>query len=301
MGRKRRAPSQFTPTVRSSRAKLRVVEAREIAAAIGVEFVGPMAHGESGGAFDVRTTDGARAVLKLYMGDVLDLGSPAALVDALRARGYPAPATLARGAVDGSAYELQERLPGEPIEQVTPAMLPSVLAINALQRDIGAMGRGPWIDEMVSTILEGRSGYCEHGAMAEHSAETRALLNRCFRIADGARGLRVPDTDVVHYDFSPYNVLTEGNRITGVVDWNGATNGDAAFDLVTLAFYTYDYAVRSELLAAAVAQAGPDAVVLYAAHMVLRSVDWTIRNHEEFEVQWFLGVSTDLLAAVGAE
>jgi hypothetical protein len=275
------------------------VDAREIAAAIGVEFVGRMAHGESGGAFEVRTADGARAVLKLYTGDVLDLGAPAGPVDALRARGYPAPATLARGTVDGSAYELQERLPGAPTEQLTPAMLPSVLALNALQRDIGANGRGPWIDEMVSTILDGRVGYCEHGAMAEHSDETRELLARLLRIADGARGLRVPDADVVHYDFSPYNVLSEGNRITGVVDWNGATKGDAAFDLITLAFYTYDDAVRRELLAAAAAQTGPDAVVLYAAHMALRSVDWTIRNHEELEVQWFLGISTDLLAAVG--
>src|SRR5436190_9086782 len=265
------------------------VEAREIAAAIGVEFVGRMAHGESGGAFDVRTADGARAVLKLYTGDVLDLGAPAALVDALRDRGYPAPATLARGDVDGSAYELQERLPGAPTEQVTAAMLPNVLALNALQRDIGVVGRGPWIDEMVSTILDGRIGYCEHGAMAEHSDESRKLLERCLRIAEGARGLQVSDTDVVHYDFSGYNVLTEGNRITGVVDWNGATNGDAAFDLVTLAFYTYDDAVRSELLAAAATQSGPDAVVLYVAHMVLRSVDWTIRNHEELQVQWFLG------------
>jgi aminoglycoside phosphotransferase (APT) family kinase protein len=107
--------------------------------------------------------------------------------------------------------------------------------------------------------------------------------------------------DTPHYDFSGYNVLTEGNRITGVVDWNGATNGDAAFDLVTLAFYTYGDAVRSELLAAAATQSGPDAVALYVAHMVLRSVDWTIRNHEDFQVQWFLGISTDLLAAVGAE
>jgi hypothetical protein len=277
------------------------VEAREIAAAIGVEFVGRMPHGESGGAFDVRTADGARAVLKLYVGDVLDLDAPAALVDALRARGYPAPATLARGAVEGSAYEIQERLPGSPTEQVTPAMLPGVLGLNALQRDIGVMGRGPWIDEIVSTIVDGRIGYCEHGAMAEHSTEARALLERCLRIADGARGLRVSDTDVVHYDFTPHNVLTGGDRIRGVVDWNGATNGDAAFDLVTLAFYTYDDVVRSELLAAAAAQSGPDAVVLYAAHMALRSVDWTIRNHEELEVQWFLGISTDLLAAVGAE
>jgi Ser/Thr protein kinase RdoA (MazF antagonist) len=277
------------------------MEAREIAAAIGVELVGRMAHGESGGAFEVHTADGARAVLKLYTGDVLDLGAPSALVDALRARSYPAPATLATGSVDGSAYEIHELLPGEPMEQVTPALLPDVLALNALQRDIGAVGRGPWVDEMVTSILDGRIGYCEHGAMAEHSDETRELLARLLRIADGARRLRVSDTDVVHYDFSPYNVLADGDRVRGVVDWLGATNGDAAFDLVTLAHYTFDYALRDQLLAAASERTDPDALVLYAAHMVLRSVDWTIRNHEESEVQWFLGIGTDLLTAVGAE
>jgi len=276
------------------------VDSREIAAAIGVEFVGRMVHGESGGAFEVRTADGARAVLKLHTGDVLDLGAPSALVDALRARGYPAPATLASGAVDGSAYELQELLPGEPLEQLAPAMLASVLAINALQRDIGAIGRGPWIDEMVTRILHGRIGYCEHAAMAEHSDETRALLERLFRIADGARAVQAPDADVVHFDFSPYNVLTDGDRIAGVVDWNGATNGDAAFDLVTLATYTYDDAVRDELLGAAAASTDVDALPLYAAHMVLRQVDWSLRHDDETTVEWFLGISTALLAAVGA-
>ena len=68
------------------------------------------------------------------------------------------------------------------------------------------------------------------------------------RIADAARDVDVSDRDVVHYDFSPYNMLADGDRITGVVDWDGATSGDAAFDLVTLAFYTYDFAVRDELL-----------------------------------------------------
>jgi hypothetical protein len=278
-----------------------VVEARDIAEAIGLELVGRMTHGESGGAFEVRTADGTRAVLKLYMGDVLDLDAPSGLVDALRARGYPAPATLAKGSVDGCAYEIHELLPGEPTEQVTPALLPNVFALNALQREVGIVGRGPWIDEMVSTILDGRVGYCEHGAMTEHSDATRELLDRVFRIADGARGLRVSDTDVVHYDFSPYNVLSDRDQVTGVVDWNGATNGDAAFDLVTLAYYTYDYSLRDALLSAAAAQSDPDAVVLYVAHMVLRSVDWAIRNHREFEVQWFIGIGIDLLTAVGAQ
>jgi Ser/Thr protein kinase RdoA (MazF antagonist) len=276
------------------------VDAGEIAAAIGVELVGPMAHGESGGAFEVRAADGALAVLKVQTGDVLDLGAPSHLVEALRARGYPVPATLSTGALDGTVYEIQERLPGEPLEQLTPALLPQVLALNVRQRDVGLTGRGPWIDEMVTSVLEGRTGYCEHAAMRAHSNETRALLDRLLRIADGARRVQVSDTDVVHYDFSPYNVLTEDDRITGVVDWNGATNGDAAFDLVTLALYTYDYPIRDALLAAAAERTDPDALALYAAHMVLRQVDWTIRHHEELQVQWFLGIGTDLLAAVGA-
>jgi len=70
---------------------------------------------------------------------------------------------------------------------------------------------------------------------------------------------------------------------------------------VTLALYTYDYPLRDELLAAGAAQTDPDALVLYAAHMVLRQVDWTIRHGEASEVQWFLGVGADLLTAVGAD
>jgi Ser/Thr protein kinase RdoA (MazF antagonist) len=277
------------------------VEPGEIAAAVGVDLVGRLPHGEGSGAYEIRSADGHPAVLKLYSGDVLDLGAPSDLVDALRARGYPAPATLSKGALDGTVYEIQEWLPGEPIEQLTPARLPQVLALNARQRDVGLMGRGPWIDEVVTSVLDGRTGYCEHAAMAAHSNETRALLDRIFRIADGARRLQVSDSDVVHYDFSPYNVLAEGDRITGVVDWDGATNGDAAFDLVTLASYTYDYAIRDALLAAAAAQTDPDALALYAAHMTLRQVDWSLRNHGEAEVAWFMGIGTDLLAAVGAE
>src|SRR6185369_17778003 len=132
MGRSVDPPRNSLQPCEASR-EASVVEAREIAAAIGVELIGRMAHGESGGAFEIRTTDGARAVLNLYTGDVLDLGAPSALVDALRARGYPAPATVTTGAVDGSAYEIHELVPGKPMEQPTPALLPDVLALNALQ------------------------------------------------------------------------------------------------------------------------------------------------------------------------
>ncbi len=277
------------------------VEARAVAAAIGVELVGRLPHGEGSGAYAVRLPDGSDAVLKLFTGDVLDLGATSGLTDALRARGYPVPAIHAAGTLDGTSYEVQQRMPGAPLEQATPAHLDAITELIRLQRAVGLPGRGPWLEHMVVSVVEGCTGYCEHDAMRVHSDQTRAMLERLRRIADRACGTDVAGTDVVHYDFSPYNVLVDGTRITGVVDWDGATNGDAAFDLVTLAAFTYDYAVRDQLLEVAARTTDSRAIALYAAHMVLRQVDWSLRNHGEAEVEWFMGVGTDLLEAVGAE
>jgi aminoglycoside phosphotransferase (APT) family kinase protein len=126
------------------------------------------------------------------------------------------------------------------------------------------------------------------------------MLERLRRIADAAQRIDVSDRDVVHYDFSTHNVLVDGDHVTGVVDWDGATNGDAAFDLVTLAAFTYDYAVRDKLLDVAAQLTDRRALTLYAAHMVLRQVDWSLRKQRDFEVAWFMGVGADLLVAVGA-
>jgi hypothetical protein len=159
---------------------------------------------------------------------------------------------------------------------------------------------------MVSTILDGRvPATCEHGAMAEHSDETRELLARLFRIADSARGLRVPDTDVVHYDFSPYNLLSEGRPDHGRRrlerrDQRGC-RVRSRHPRVSIPTTT---PIRRELLAPAAAQTRPRTRWCSTPrHMVLRSVDWTIRNHEEFRGPP-VGTSASaptLLAAVGAE
>jgi Ser/Thr protein kinase RdoA (MazF antagonist) len=281
------------------------VEPRELAAAIGVDLLGRLPHGEGSGAYAVQLADGTRAVLKLYTGDVLDLGTPGRIIDALRARGYPAPATLATGTVDTgrdetSGYEIIEFLPGAPIEVVPRSQLGRVAELIAMQRAVGLPGRAPWLEDVITSVLDGRDGYCEHTAMAGHSPGTRALLDRLMRIAERARGVDVARTDVVHYDFSPYNILVSDGTITGVVDWAGATSGDAAFDLVTLAFYTYDESVRDELLATAAAATDPRALALYAAHMVLRQVDWSLRHHDAGTVDRFIGIGIALLAAVGS-
>ena len=79
------------------------------------------------------------------------------------------------------------------------------------------------------------------------------------------------------------NLLSDGQRITGVVDINPPPlSGDRAFDLATLLFYVYDAAeLRSRILARLSVLAGWDAVRAYLAHMVLRQVEWSVRHHPD--------------------
>jgi aminoglycoside phosphotransferase (APT) family kinase protein len=131
--------------------------------------------------------------------------------------------------------------------------------------------------------------------MRTHSDGTRALLDRLRRIAESRWDIEVPNDDAVHYDFSPYNVLVHDDEITGVVDWGGARLGDATFDLVTLAFYTFDARVRDALVAAARETTSPRALELYVAHMILRQTDWSLRHDDTATAEWFAGVGETLL------
>ncbi len=150
---------------------------------------------------------------------------------------------------------------------------------------------------MVTTITEGRVGYCELHTLRAHDA---ALLDRLQRIADSSRDLDVATNDVVHTDFTTYNVLFDGDDVTGVIDWSGATSGDATFDLVSLAFYTYDPGLHEQIVGAARARTDPRALQLYAAHMTLRQVDWSLRHHNGETAQGHMDAGRSLLAAVGA-
>src|SRR5690348_1533180 len=105
---------------------------------LGMDIVERVLHGQGDGAFIVRTSDGSDAVLKVFTGDVLDAprrGDADILVESVRGLGYPAPIVRASGhRTDGSRCEIQDRVPGEPVEQLTGAHLASVRLLNEMQR-----------------------------------------------------------------------------------------------------------------------------------------------------------------------
>ncbi len=241
------------------------------------------------GAYLVADPRGRRYVLKWRPEtderNVLDrLRFARAVTRRLRRLRYPAPAYQMIGTARAGTYWLQTALPGRPMAHqahLTSRLLPRLLALHA--RHVGrAPANSPdvWPDEVVNTVLVGGDGYCLHHALREHSATTRDLLWTLQALVVAHRAALPLRHDIVHFDFQPMNVLTDGETISGVVDWDGARAGDAAFDLATLLFYTYEDAqVRAMLWAHGLAMTTPGAFAVYLAHIILRQTDWSLRLH----------------------
>ena len=123
--------------------------ARAVAAATGVQLVveGPCRGGQVGAAY-VRWPDGHLAVLSWGPGVPLAQArrGPFAVADALRADGYPAPATELAADTSGGLAVVQELLPGSAPQYVDEELLAQALELigrhaSALERRIAAIGR----------------------------------------------------------------------------------------------------------------------------------------------------------------
>jgi Ser/Thr protein kinase RdoA (MazF antagonist) len=200
---------------------------------------------------------------------------------------------LAVGLVEGvSSYSIQEALPGQPPASLTPELVPAVIALNATQA--GAAGDLPrhWPAPARDPLLRGGDGFCLHDTLRSHSAETARLLDQLRGITEEAPAGSWPDHDVVHYDFSPANLLGHEGQISGVIDWEGVCAGDRAFDLVTLWFYSDGKAAIDALLWQHLrSTVEPQRLRLYTAHMALRQVDWSLRFHDDAAVRRWLARS----------
>jgi Phosphotransferase enzyme family len=255
-----------------------------IADITGVRLVleGPCPGGEVGAAY-VRWPDGRRSVLtegRSRAGQLLDLA---------RAAGVPTARYELSAHVDGARIVVQQRLPGTPPAGVDAALVHMMLVLNDR---LGGLLADRWDVPPVDLYLDvAGPGFCLHEPLKTHSPRAARLLDWVHEVAQTAPDLD-DDNDLVHLDYHPGNVLVIGNRITGVIDWDGALRGDRHFDLVTLRFHLCGSAPRllgpiDERLAAL--DAGRRRA--YWAHMSLRQVDWSIRHHDERTVDRWLTVA----------
>jgi aminoglycoside phosphotransferase (APT) family kinase protein len=251
------------------------------------------------GATDVRDDDGSRFVLKWWDGDAVSGRRAAALVERLRARGFPIPRFVIADDLGGVTVMLQEYVTGTVSDDVSAATVETLLALNGLQAVVGDAEPSDWSTYIAGSLLHGCEGYCLHQSLRDYDRRTAALLATIRATGEEVRDL--PSGDVVHIDFHHRNVLLDGGAVAAVIDWEGCRSGDAAFDLVTLAFgltvARVPAAARDRVWVEARRRAEPDVLRGYVAHMALRQVDWSIRHRTAADVDHWLGVAHTFLDA----
>jgi hygromycin-B 4-O-kinase len=147
----------------------------------------------------------------------------------------PIPKIIRIGQIDGTFYCISQSMPGVSLQELRSDELPPVLAPTARILDLiaesdlkgtsrfgpfNASGAGKY--ESWHDFLIGISDQCKHdwsvaGGFLDMEIISRILerLHTLVAYCPEVRGL-------VHGDFGSTNVLTDGRRITGVIDWSEA-------------------------------------------------------------------------------
>lgn len=286
--------------------------ARWLTAALGApyRYVGRFAGGETG-AYEVRSPQGERLVLKWNCDPAaFAIRSRAvALTDRLRrVGGWPVPhqrvveLTMDGALVDASTPAnagdercqviLQEHLPGAPAATLTQSLADELVALVERARRLGS-GESSLASTMVETLVHGGWGYCLHEPMRSYDARTKALIERIEAIGRSVQDAPpLAATDIVHFDLHLGNVLVVDGRVSAIIDTEYTTVGDGRFDLVALAACSSEHepqpGVEDALWARVDREVDEPWRTAFVAHLMLRNVDWAIRNHGADDVEHWL-------------
>ncbi|NLR67399.1 aminoglycoside phosphotransferase family protein [Chitinophaga varians] len=167
------------------------------------------------------------------------------------APGLPVPEIEAIGLLEnGVAWCLSAQAPGVTLQDLPEAYLTAVTApVAAVMQAMaaaplqGITGFGPFNSRGETrhtswkTYLE---SICREEHYDWHAAGKRVPLKRIRPLQEQLlQQLQdIPETrQLVHGDFGSNNVLTDGHKITGVIDWSEAMIGDSLYDMANIFFW----------------------------------------------------------------
>jgi Phosphotransferase enzyme family len=231
------------------------------------------AHGERAGSLVVKARYGDRAGEKTAW--------CAARLPLLAARGYPVPAIIWHGMIrDQWHVTVQNRLPGRRLTSLDGRLLDEVLRLVERQADAGLPAGDRDFTSYIANVLfddwdevwadAGRAG----GAAGPLCARIRRWLRPVW-------GLRLPPADYAHNDLNLSNILTDGEKITGVVDWDEFGLGSRALDLIVLALDCQErgaQAAAGRLLASAASAVGSAGLRCLVSYRALASLAEDVRE-----------------------
>jgi Ser/Thr protein kinase RdoA (MazF antagonist) len=187
---------------------------------------------------------------------------------------------------------IQELLPGIPPERAEQELVEQLVAVNKALR--GALADRTDLPAPDLYLTHSGPGFCLHEPLRSYSDRTRRLLD-WIREVGRSGPTAASGVDLVHLDFQPANVLVEDDRLTGVIDWDGAARGDGRFDLMVLYFGLHSEGGSvatigwlNELLRA---ELPTELFRAYWAGLSLRLVDWDIRHYAAADVEMWLSLA----------
>lgn len=250
---------------------------QRVASELGLVVEKRLGGGEFGATLVSRA--GSQLVLKVLpsAGMLAAVTRGSGLANRLRSAGYPAPEYVGVGTFEDSTWTLQRLLPGRIPKVMTGAHAEALLALAERHADF-AEETFDW--QAAAVRQTRRSLAAARGVAPELSGELESVMDR-------SGGIELRRGDVVHTDFHHRNFLAEGERVTGVFDWEIATPGDWRFDVVTLAFwmavvpagFTEDARVLVRERAQAVCD--PATLAFMATVLAARQLEFDARVHPE--------------------
>lgn len=177
----------------------------------------PVAGGWDNHIWKFATADGAAHALRVFRSRAdMDALRAAAIREATclriaRANGVPAPGIEFEGTLDGVPFHVQSWMPGEPLLDV----------VAKAPWRLGRLGRA--FGQVHARVHAVPAAGAPPLSAARWAALRPAVLRDALVREDAA-------SHFCHFDFHPRNVLSDGERITAVLDFSNAGLGDPRGD-----------------------------------------------------------------------
>jgi hypothetical protein len=258
-----------------------------VARAAGVSVVRRLAGGEWG-AYLATTASGARAVLKpLPRHEIFAEHRVRQAVEfarSLRDCGYPIPAYLEVGVVDGQVFTLQEAVEGEVPARLRGAHVRQLIELRRRHVGMASPNEG-WGDELVGFIRAGTSDLEATIRSCRDDTVVR-LLDEALAVGERTDPSIFRCDDIVHSDFHGANLLVRGDDVVAIFDWEGARAGDSCVDVTTLAWYVDPAGDRVDaealaLLRAEIKTIDPDVLAALAARFAIDKLAFAVSTKPE--------------------
>ena len=231
-------------------------------------------------------TDGDhRACLKWLPGDSDLAGQRAAAMtcDRLYAAGSPVPRYHFVDVIGGDGFVLMDFMPGHAVlgGRLTPGQAHHLVELIEFQAGAAVLPAGP-PNVSPSLIL----GWASEWTRA-HPGDAAELIDAVEAIARELGDVRLPSGDIVHSDMNPSNFIVDsedGDRITGIVDWEITTTGDRAADVATILFYLWRGTTGEVLWEGLVALCTDETLRVHVLGLVL----WALGSGKRDGASWLL-------------